>query len=71
MDWQQITALSLVALTAAWMVRSRLRRRLVRGKGRGTCPGCGGGASGPQETVILHARRGERPEIRIRPRQTP
>jgi len=70
MDWQQVTALGIVALTAVWLAWARLRRRAPGRHGPGACPGCGGGggASGPRETVVFHARKGERPEIRIRSR---
>jgi hypothetical protein len=66
MDWQQLTALAIVALTAGVMAWSWRRRRAPGGRRLGACPGCGTGDARPRETVVFHARKGERPEIRVR-----
>jgi hypothetical protein len=65
MDWQQVIALSIVVLTAAAFVWTRARRRR---KAALPCnSGCGcGTATPPRETVIYHARKGQRPEVIIR-----
>jgi hypothetical protein len=65
MDWQEATALVIVALTAVLFLRARLRRR----KGKLPCDahcGCGNTANPPKETVVYHARKGERPEIIVK-----
>ena len=67
MDWQQIAALMIVAVTGALFVRARLHRR----KGKLPCDsqcGCSNTANPPKETVVYHARKGERPEIIVKMR---
>lgn len=63
MDWQQATALAIVGVTAALFIVSRLRRRK---------PGCGCGCaagSGQSErgSIVLRARKGQRPQVIVRP----
>jgi hypothetical protein len=65
MDWQQTAALAIVGVTGALFVRARLRR----GKSKLPCNsgcGCAASASPPRESVVYHARKGERPEIFIK-----
>ena len=64
MDWQQIAALSIVAVTAALFVRARLRRRRAKLPCDTHC-GCAGSAPKGQ-SVVYHARKGERPEIIVK-----
>jgi len=65
-DWQQITTLMIVALTAAIMVRERFRSRAATLGG----PGCGGCCTashhGTPPTIILRARKGQRPRMMVR-----
>jgi len=67
MDWQQITALTVVALTAALFLRARMRRSKSKLPCDSQC-GCASSAEPPKETVIYHARKGERPEIIVKMR---
>lgn len=65
MDWQQTSALVIVVITAALFLRARLRKR----KGKFPCDsgcGCGSSTERPKETVVYHARKGERPEIIVK-----
>ncbi|MFN3408184.1 MAG: hypothetical protein ACK45B_04270 [Limisphaerales bacterium] len=65
MDWQQVIALTIVTITAAAFVWARARRR--RKAGLPCDSGCGCGATTPpRETVIYHARKGQRPEVIVR-----
>jgi hypothetical protein len=67
MEWQQIVALSLVALTASLMARNAARRWLrspLRAHGACLCPGSAG--QQPPPSILYHARKGERPRIIIR-----
>jgi hypothetical protein len=66
-DWQQTTALVIVALTAALFVRARLRKRRSGLPCDSHC-GCAGSTEPPKESVIYHARKGERPEIIVKMR---
>ena len=66
MDWQQATALTIVAVTAALFLRARLRKRRAKLPCDSGC-GCATTSERPKETVIYHARKGERPEIIVKP----
>lgn len=66
MDWQQIAALSIVAATALIFLVGKVYRRRV-GKGKGSsclCPGMGTTSS--SQSVVFHARKGQRSEIIIK-----
>ena len=65
MGWQQIAALTIVAVTAVLFLRARLRRRKVKLPCDSGC-GCAGSSERPKETVVYHARKGERPEIIVK-----
>jgi hypothetical protein len=69
MDWQQITALAIVALTAgAFWVGLLRRRRAARFGAAGAC-GCGHGSAsdpGPHTSVIFRARKDGSEEILVR-----
>lgn len=64
MEWQQIMALGIVALTAALFIHARVRRR------RGILPcnsNCGCAGSTPKgQSIVYHARKGARPEIIVK-----
>jgi hypothetical protein len=64
MDWQQMAALSIVAVTVGLLARARFRR----GRAKLPCDthcGCSGSTpKGP--SVVYHARKGERPEIIVK-----
>jgi hypothetical protein len=66
MDWQQVSALVIVATTAGLFVWSRFRRRKFDFK-RDTHCGCGeGGNGGTQGSIVFHARKGEKPQIIVK-----
>lgn len=66
MDWQQISALGIVAATAALFVASRLRRRKFSFE-RDTHCGCSAPArDGAKQSIVFHARRGERPVVTVK-----
>lgn len=67
MDWQQIAALAIVAVTGALFVRARLRRRKAKFPCDSGC-GCSGSTPTPGPSVTYHARKGERPEIIVKMR---
>ena len=70
MDWQQIIALAIVAVTAGLMAWFRFRPRRW-GHSHGACLGCSSMAgSVGRETVVLRARKGERPQIIVRAART-
>ncbi len=68
MDWQQLVSLVIVAVAAVLLVWSKLRRRRFSWE-RDTHCGCVGaaGASSPS-TIVFRARKGERPEVRVKMR---
>lgn len=66
MDWQQITALIIVAATAALFVASRLRRRKFSFQ-RDTHCGCSSPAKdATKQSIVFHARRGEPPVVIVK-----
>ena len=65
MDWQQIAALAIVAVTGALFVRARLRRRKAKFPCDSGC-GCSGTTPAPGPSVTYHARKGERAEIIVK-----
>jgi hypothetical protein len=65
MDWQQVSALAIVAATAGIFAWSRFRRRKFDFK-RDTHCGCGGGNEGEKSSIVFHARKGEKPEVIIK-----
>jgi len=68
MDWQQITALAIVAATAAILAWSRLRRKKFSFQRHTHC-GCVGGRSGgetQQSSIVFHARKGEQPRMIVK-----
>jgi hypothetical protein len=66
MDWQQLAALLIVAGTAGLLFRSKFRRRPPNFQAVGHC-GCPGNSSiSPQASIVFRARKGQRPEVRVR-----
>jgi hypothetical protein len=66
-NWQQVAALVIVAVTAVLFIRARVRRR----KGKLPCDshcGCVNSANLPKESVVYRARKGQRPEIIVKMR---
>lgn len=66
MDWQQTTALTIVAITAGVFLWQWLRPKRL-GHKKNTICGCSDKPSaGPKPSVIYHARKGERPSITVK-----
>ena len=63
MDWQQATALSIVALTAALFVASQSRKQ----KGAGCGCGCASATGTPEKSsILLRAKKGERRQVIVK-----
>jgi len=63
MDWQEITALSIVAATAVVFAAKKFRRKKFSFQ-RDTHCGCSsGGGAVPGSSIVFHARKGERGQI--------
>ena len=66
MDWQQPTALMIVASTAGVFLWQWLRPKRLGGK-KGSVCGCSANMnSGPKPSVIYHARKGGRSQITVK-----
>ncbi len=67
MDWQQIIALAIVGIAAFLLIRSQLRPRSRCG-GSGQVCGCAGNSGPtPKGSIVFRARKGERPQIIVKP----
>ncbi len=69
MDWQEMAALSIVAVVWLGWIASLVRRHRLAARGGPVCHGCcsaGQAASAP--TVVAKARRGERPVLIVKMR---
>jgi hypothetical protein len=66
MDWQQIAALTLVAVTAGLFIRAKARRRTFS-FARDTHCGCGSptGAEA-RSSIVFSARKGQRAKIFVK-----
>jgi hypothetical protein len=63
MDWQEILALSIVAVTAAIFLRNKFRPKKFSFQ-RDTHCGCSSPSqSAPGHSIVFHARKGERGQI--------
>ena len=67
MDWQQLVSLAIVGTAAALLVWARFRPRKFSFE-RDTHCGCSSAGDIPQYSVIFRARKGERPQVVIKPR---
>ena len=66
MDWQQLLSLCIVATALVLLVGSKFRRKRFSFE-RDTHCGCSTtGQSGPQRTIVFHARKGQRPEVLVK-----
>jgi len=66
MNWQQAVSLAIVAAAAGLLLWGRLRRRGFSFE-HGTHCGCTApGQSGTKSSIIFHARKGGRPEVRVK-----
>lgn len=74
MDWQQLVALAIVAITAGLFIVARLLAIGLLGRRkfsfeRDTHCGCAAsGSSAPQSSIVFHARKGQRPEVLVKMR---
>jgi hypothetical protein len=69
MDWQQTVSLLIVSLTAGLMLRGVFRKRVFNFQSGGHCPGCvTSGVTGTRSSIILRARKGERPSVTVKMR---
>jgi hypothetical protein len=64
-NWQQVVSLIIVAAAATALVWGLIRRRKFRFD-RGTHCGCSVSSSDQQNSIIFHARKGERPEVLVK-----
>ena len=68
MDWQQLVSLTIVGVAAILLLWSRFRPRKFSFV-RDTHCGCStAGGNAPQHSIIFRARKGERPQVLIRPK---
>jgi len=63
MDWQQMAASSIVAVTAAVFLYSWMRPRRFDFK-RDTHCGCA--AAAPGQSIVFHARKGQRARVIVK-----
>jgi len=68
MDWQQLVSLMIVAVAAGWLVSSKFRRRRFSFQRETHCGCAPVASSAPQNSIIFHARKGERPEVLVKMR---
>jgi hypothetical protein len=67
MDWQQVIALAMVGIAAFLLVRSQLRPRPRCGSAGQVCGCAGGSGPAPKGSVVFRARKGERPQVIVKP----
>jgi len=67
MEWQQLVSLVIVASTAVLLVWNKVRRHKFS-FARATHCGCAASPSAPQGSIVFRARKGHRPEVRVRMR---
>jgi hypothetical protein len=63
MDWQKIAALSVVAVTAVFFLRAKLRRRKFSFEHDTHCGCTTAGVGGARTSIIFSARKGGRAKI--------
>ena len=68
MDWQQLVSLTIVSAAAVLLLRDRFRPRKLSFQRATHCGGCAHANSVPQHTIIFRARKGERPQVIIKPK---
>jgi len=66
MDWQQAVALLIVAVTASLFLWARFRPRKFSFEQDTHCGCSAPGQSTPQNSIMFHARKGERPQIIVK-----
>jgi hypothetical protein len=68
MDWQQVVSLTIVSAAAVLLLRARFRPRKFSFQRATHCGGCSHSNSVPQHSIIFRARKGERPQVVIKPK---
>ena len=68
MDWQQLVSLTIVGAAAVLLLRARFRPRKLSFQHATRCGGCANANAVPQHTIIFRARKGERPQVVIKPK---
>ncbi|HXP60844.1 MAG TPA: hypothetical protein VN829_10155 [Dongiaceae bacterium] len=68
MDWQQMVSLMVVAVAGISLAWSKLRRRRFSLQRDTPCGCAGAGREASASSIVFHARKGERPEVRVRMR---
>ena len=66
MDWQKIAALGVVAATAIFFLRAKLRRRKFSFEHDTRCGCTTAGAAGARTSIIFSARKGGRAKIIVK-----
>lgn len=66
MDWQQLVSLVVVASAAVLLVGSKVRRRKFSGGCDAHCGCTAVQESGTQSSIVFRARKGARPEVRVK-----
>jgi hypothetical protein len=67
MDWQKLAALAVVAGTAgAFLMRAWPRRRKFSFAHDTHCGCASPSQSGPKNSIVFHARKGERPRVIVK-----
>jgi len=66
MDWQQAVSLFIVAITAGVFLRARLHRRKFKFQQDTHCGCSSPGGAASQNSIVFHARKGERPQIIVK-----
>jgi len=68
MDWQQWVSLVIVAVAAGALLAGKFRRRRFSFQQQTHCGCVGAAPSGPQSSIIFHARKGGKPEVLVKMR---
>ena len=68
MDWQQVVSLTIVSAAAVLLLRRQFRPQKLSFQRATRCGSCAHANSVPQHTIIFRARKGERPQVVIKPK---
>jgi hypothetical protein len=66
MDWQQLVSLMIVAAAAGLLLRRRFGRRAFSLERETHCGCAAASPSISQSSIVFRARKGERPEVRVK-----
>jgi hypothetical protein len=68
MEWQQLVSLVIVASAAGLLAWSKVRRHKYSFERETLCGCAADSPASPHSSIIFRARKGERPEVRVRMR---